>query len=275
MYGKLYLMYPGQKEFDLNVRLPSVRLLDLKSAAPAVTTSWLTLEGSDGQRLQNTSFGANVVTASFFIKGQSMADFRLIKRELQSVFYGRSLIRLRSSYEPDRVYWVQATPSEILPIQASTQSLVDFVFTNPSGMAQSVLRSDETSKSMDQLGYGDNLSIDDPLDYTFDNSEFTVFNPSDVNIDPYIQHHDLKITIKGIGEKFTLKNESNGSSITINNAMKEDDIFILNGVLPYLNNSQEIKTDFGHIELTKGLNNMQLTGLTDINIIFSFPFLYF
>lgn len=274
MYGKLYLMYPGQKEFDLNVRLPSVRLLDLKSSAPAIVGNWLTVPGSDGQRLQSTTFGATTVTASVFIDAKNMADFRIVKRQLQSMLYNRTLIRLRSSFEPDKVYWVQANPSEITPIQASSQSLVDLVFTNPSGMAQSVIRSDQLPAQIDQMGFGLNVPTND-LNYHFNASTFNVENISDVTIDPYVQHHDLKITIKGIGASFTLKNETNGTSITVKGSMKSGDVFVINGVTSYLNGKNDVETDYGYIKLDKGTNQFKLSGLTNIDIVFSFPFLYF
>ena len=84
---KLFVQPYGGQEYDLTARLPSVKFLDMKSSAPQLTGDWLTIAGSDGQRLQNATYGSNQVTVSLFIKGRNMADFRLLKAELNRVFY--------------------------------------------------------------------------------------------------------------------------------------------------------------------------------------------
>ena len=270
---QLFVQPYGGKEFDLTARLPSVVFLDMKVSAPQLTGDWLTIAGSDGQRLQNATYGANQVTVSLFIKGRNMADFRLLKAELQRIFYQRSLIRLRSSQEPYKTCWVIANPTDITPIQSSSQGMVDLMFTNPSGMAQSAIRSDELPDDLSSFGFGMNLPAK-PLSYVGTSNQFNIYNPSDVAIDPYVNHHDLVITVKGSGA-FTLTNQTNGTSITLNKAMANSDTFVLNGVIPTLNGSTDVDTDFGHIELERGDNDIRLSGLSSANVTFSFPFLYF
>ncbi|WP_375378389.1 hypothetical protein [Weissella confusa] len=82
------------------------------------------------------------------------------------------------------------------------------------------------------------------------------------------------ITVKGSGA-FTLTNQTNGTSIKLNQAMGSGDTFVLNGVIPTLNGSTDADTDFGHIELERGDNDIRLSGLSSANVTFSFPFLYF
>ncbi|MBJ7674012.1 phage tail domain-containing protein [Weissella confusa] len=270
---KLFVQPYGGQEYDLTARLPSVKFLDMKSSAPQLTGDWLTIAGSDGQRLQNATYGSNQVTVSLFIKGRNMADFRLLKAELQRIFYQRGLIRLRSSQEPYKTFWVMANPTDITPILASSQGTVDLVFTNPSGMAQSLVRSDKLPDDLDSLGFGMNLPAR-PLSYVGTSNQFNIYNPSDVAIDPYVNHHDLVITVKGSGS-FTLTNQTNGTSIKLNQAMGSGDTFVLNGVVPTLNGSTDVDTDFGHIELERGDNDIRLSGLSSANVTFSFPFLYF
>lgn len=166
-----------------------------------------------------------------------------------------------------------ANPTDITPIQASSQGTVDLVFTNPSGMAQSLVRSDKLPDDLDSLGFGMNLPAR-PLSYVGTSNQFNIYNPSDVAIDPYVNHHDLVITVKGSGA-FTLTNQTNGTSIKLNKAMANSDTFVLNGVIPTLNGSTDVDTDFGHIELERGDNDIRLSGLSSANVTFSFPFLYF
>lgn len=166
-----------------------------------------------------------------------------------------------------------ANPTDITPIQASSQGMVDLVFTNPSGMAQSLVRSDKLPDDLSSLGFGMNLPAR-PLSYVGTSNQFNIYNPSDVAIDPYVNHHDLVITVKGSGA-FTLTNQTNGTSIKLNKAMGSGDTFVLNGVVPTLNGLTDVDTDFGHIELERGDNNIRLSGLSNANVTFSFPFLYF
>ncbi|MCT0007156.1 hypothetical protein EFL93_01765 [Weissella confusa] len=170
---KLFVQPYGGQEYDLTARLPSVKFLDMKSSAPQLTGDWLTIAGSDGQRLQNATYGSNQVTVSLFIKGRNMADFRLLKAELERIFYQRSLIRLRSSQEPYKAFWVMANPTDITPIQASSQGTVDLVFTNPSGMAQSLVRSDKLPDDLGSLGFGMNLPAK-PLSYVGTSNQFNI-----------------------------------------------------------------------------------------------------
>jgi hypothetical protein len=274
-FGKLYVQRDGEEEFDLTEYLPTVKFLNLQNSAPAITGSWLSIEGSDGQRLQSTSFAASTVTISLFMRTKNMAEYRIVKNELQRIFYARTLIRLRSSYDPGRVFWVQATPSDITPIEGSSQSLVDLSFTNPSGFSQSLVRSDELPEKLSKLGFGMNIPTNKVLNYHWNQSSLNVFNPSDVGIDPYIQHHDLKIRVKGTGNNFVINNKTNNTSIKVEQALSGSDVFLLDGVLPYLNNNADVATDYGHIELAKGDNDIEITGLNNIDVTFSFPFLYF
>lgn len=270
----LFVQPQGEKEYDLTARLPSVVLLDMKSSAPQLSGNFLQIAGSDGQRLQTATYGANQVTVSLFLKGQSMADLRVLIAEVQSAFYQRRLMRLRSSMTPHRAYWVIGQPTDITPIQGTTQATVDLVFTNPSGMAQSAVRSDDLPAKVGALGIGQGIPVDD-LTYQQRGGSFKIYNPSDIAIDPYIQHHDLVISVTGVGSSFTIINKTNNTSINVTSPIRDGQTFKLNGVVPRIDGDTNIQSDFGHIELAKGYNDIQVSGLNNPVTTFSFPFLYF
>lgn len=272
--SKLYIQPLGGKEFDLKTRLPSVEFLTLKTGAPQITGDWLTVAGSDGERLNSITYGASSITVSMLIKAETISAFRVIKNELQHILYQRNFIRLRSSLEPSKVYWVLANPVDVLPLEASSWASVDFTFTNPSGMAQSIVRSDELPAKIDDLGLGMNLPAKD-LSYVSTTGQFNIYNPSDVAIDPYIQHHDLIITVTGTGSSFTLTNATNNTSIKVNSSLASGQTFKLNGVIPSINGNTQVDTDFGNIKLEQGDNDIRLSGLSGAEVTFSFPFLYF
>lgn len=270
----LFVQPQGEKEYDLTARLPSVVLLDMKSSAPQLTGNFLQIAGSDGEALISSNYNPTTVTVSLFLKGQSMADLRALIAEVQSAFYQRRLIRLRSSLTPHRAYWVIGQPTDITPIQGTTQATVDLVFTNPSGMAQSAVRSDELPAKVGALGIGQGIPVDD-LTYQQRGGSFKIYNPSDIAIDPYIQHHDLVISVTGVGSSFTITNKTNNTSINVTSPIRDGQTFKLNGVVPSIDGDTNIQSDFGHIELAKGYNDIQVSGLNNPVTTFSFPFLYF
>ena len=270
----LFVQPQGEKEYDLTARLPSVVLLDMKSSAPQLTGNFLQIAGSDGEALISSNYNPTTVTVSLFLKGKSMADLRALKAEVQSAFYQRRLTRLRSSLEPSRAYWVIGQPTDITPIQGTTQATVDLVFTNPSGMAQSAVRSDELPDKVGALGISQNIPVED-LIYKNRGGSFKIYNPSDIEIDPYIQHHDLVISVKGVGSSFSIINKTNNTSINVKSPIRDGQTFKLNGVVPSIDGNTNIKSDFGHIELAKGYNNIQVSGLNNPVTTFSFHFLYF
>lgn len=271
---KLYIQPYNQDEFDLKNRLPSVEFLNLTSQAPQINGDWLTVAGSDGQQLNTLTYGATTVTLSLLIRAETMSAFRIAKNELQRIFYQRQFIRLRSTLEPGRCYWVVANPVDITPAEGSSWGAVNLTFTNPSGMAQSIVRSDELPAEASQLAYGMNLPAKD-LSYVGKNERFNIYNPSDVAIDPYIQHHDLIITVTGVGSSFTLTNATNNTSIKVNSSLASGQTFKLDGVIPSINGNTQVDTDFGNIKLEQGDNDIRLSGLSNAKVTFSFPFLYF
>ncbi|MDT3394504.1 MAG: phage tail family protein, partial [Bacillota bacterium] len=141
---------------------------------------------------------------------------------------------------------------------------------------QSLVKSDELQfiydEELSQIGM--NLPNGEDLHYRFKQTRFKVYNPSDVVVDPYWQKHELDIIIKGQGTP-TITNLTNGYGVVMNRALTANDILIWNGVRPLLNGTTcERATNHGHIQLEKGWNDISVTGLSNIDITFSFPFMY-
>lgn len=287
----LFVMKKGHEEINLTARLPAVDLLEVNSGAPQLNPTYTGIAGSDGQLLQSVAFNSSTFTVSLLIKGNSRSDFNLIKSELQKELYARVPIRLRSSFEPAKAVWVVANPTEITPLSNSDQGMVNFGFTVISGMRTTPFRSDELESNKELLTVGMGLpDMDNLPEYRFYSQEFDVFNPSDVEIDPYIQHHDLVITFKGKARGILVENTTNGTSFQINPdqvktgdnswqikpVLEQGDVVTMDGITPFKNGEcGNVRTDFGHLVLAKGNNHIKLTGLTNCDVTFSFPFLYF
>ena len=274
MSGHLYIKPQNGDEFDLTQVIPEVSMLSLTNSSPQITPTYLKLAGSDGERIQNVAFDANTVTANVLVRAQNAAEFKLIAGSIYRLLMGRETVRLRDDIEPNKCSYVIPKPFEITPAEGSHENVLAIPFDNPTGFRYSLAPSDQLDSTTDGLGFGMNLP-DTDTPYTFTTSNFNVYNPSDIAIDPYINHHLLKITVQGTGS-FTLTNTTNGTSIQVTHSLVTGDTFVLDGVRSYLNgNADGLETDFGHIQLEKGNNEIAITGLSNPNITFSFPFIYF
>lgn len=271
-----FVMRKGHDELNLSDKLPSVRFLELNVGAPQLTPTYNSIQGSDGQLLQTVSFNSSTAVASFFIEGRNRSEFNLAKSALQRELYARAPIRIRSSDDPGKAMWVLANPTDINPLANSDDAKIDLAFTIVSGTKLTPFNSDELVENQDKLSFGMNLDLDNLPSYHFNSNNFNVFNPSDLEIDPYIQHHQLVWTIKGTGQSVTVSNATNGTSFTANTNLGSSDTLTMNGITLAKNGTQGgIDTDFGHIILARGDNNITITGLSNVDVTVSFPFLYF
>ncbi|CAK1225704.1 hypothetical protein R54839_PPFHFPJH_00182 [Fructobacillus fructosus] len=273
----LFVMKKGHDEINLTARLPAVDLLEVNTGAPQLNPTYTGIAGSDGQLLQSVAFNSSTFTVSLLIKGNNRSDFNLIKAELQKELYARVPIRLRSSFEPAKAVWVVANPTDITPLANSDTGTVNLAFTVISGLRMTPFRSDELADNQELLSVGMGFpDMDNLPNYHFTSEEFDVFNPSDIEIDPYIQHHDLVIKLSGNTSGFKVENQTNGTSFTVNGQVNKDDKLVMDGITLFKNGEAgNVLTDFGHLVLAKGNNHIKLTGLADSDVTFSFPFLYF
>lgn len=272
---EFYIKYPGKDEVTLSSLMPNVHLLDMITDSPEIDATYLDMAGSDGERLENVRFKANTVTANLLIVADDVKHFKLVKSQLFSVFYLRELIRIRSSDEPGKAAYVLPQPVDVTPFDMQSSGVVALKFTNPMGYRVSPFLSDEISLHQDMLQFGMGLNPDVLPGYRFEQAEFDILNPSHLTIDPYFQHHNLKIYVKGVGSNFEILNETNNTSIYIGHPLYDKDTFLLDGIRPTINGDTNISSNFGHIELSKGVNHFKIKGLANPICRVSFPFLYF
>lgn len=74
------------------------------------------------------------------------------------------------------------------------------------------------------------LGLDHAPVYHFTTSNFQVFNPSDIAIDPYGQKHDLQIVCHFNGSSMKITNSTNGSEWEYQKASNGSETIILNGI---------------------------------------------
>lgn len=271
---KLFAKVDGQSfEFD---EMDGLHFLGLRVDAPQTRTNLQSNDYQDGSRQQGPIlFGTRTVAADFYFEANDLHDFELATQEIWRRLYSRNLIELRWSRMPGIKMAVIAKPFEQTRLNWGDMKFT-VEFDMPAGYRQSLVKSDQLQfiydEELSQIGM--NLPNGEDLHYRFKQTRFKVYNPSDVVIDPYWQKHDLDIIIKGQGTP-TITNLTNNYGIILNRALTVNDTLIWHGVRPLLNGAScERATNHGHLQLEKGWNDISITGLSNIDVTFSFPFLY-
>ena len=272
---KLYVKKDGESEFEINDKISGIEAMGITKVAPQLTPISKQVVGSDGELTYGAYYGASTVKAKVYLAGKDVYDYKLLVSELYRLLYSRKPIRIRDEAEPNICYWVYVKPMTITTINF-THGTADIEFTNPSGFRYSLKNSDELSGTDYQFGMNatNNDSIHGEIKYKFDSNNFWIYNDSDITVDPYINRHNLKVTLKCNG-KPKIENQTTGTSIAVNNNISTNNTFVLNGVDSFLDDKDYgVNTDLGYLTLAPGWNNINISGASDIDVKFSFPFIY-
>lgn len=278
MNSWLRIKIGNDDEFDANSITKDLQFLEL-TTTPQFANTYQNITGVNGSIYTTGQFNKSTVNLKFVVYFRDWADFDLAKHDIYRTFLTKDIIRVRCDTAPNKVYYCRSNQFDI---QIKKVGDLGVVFTvpldNSSGLAYSICNSDEIS-NLEKSGnwsYGMNIPNNYPLNYHFTNTNnFTVYNPSDVDINPYLQNDKLSIQVKFTGDNITIKNNTNGSNWTYNKKGNGSDTILINGVNSSLNGNPCSKdTNFGHIQLDKGANDIVISGANTSDITFSFPFVY-
>lgn len=271
---KLYMKIGDEAEFDIADKVKGLKYLGDDSTL-ASTNQLLQIPGIDGAVSQYKTYSNYQVPAKFFLRFENWQDYKLAKHQINRLFSSRKLIRIRTDVEPAMVRFVMPNPPEIAPTEAGAH-YTSFTenFDNPSGYRYSLYRSDSLPNIANGWQFGMNLPKTLPS-YHFTSKSFKVYNASDIAIEPYKQKHDLRILFKFSGSQMKITNKTNGSSYTYKNSSNGNDQIILDGIRTTLNgNPASANTDYGTVTLETGWNDIDVSGADNVDITFSFPFIY-
>lgn len=268
----------NQDEIDINTITPDLHFVELDTT-PAFSNSYQNMNGVNGSIYTTSQFDKTTVNLKFLIRFKDWQDLDLAKHDIYRFFMTKDIIRVRCNTAPNKVYYCRAMPFKIAPTKVGSAGAVfTLPLDNPSGLSYSIAPSDEivNINENDNWSYGMNIPSNKQLKYHFRNTnKFTVYNPSDIAINPYLQNDKLSISVKFTGNDITIKNTTNGSNWSYNKSGNGSDTLLINGVTSSLNGNPCSKdTNYGHIQLDKGDNNFEITGANSSDIVFSFPFVY-
>lgn len=254
--------------------LYGLQFLDMYVSAPVITQNYFTNPGMDGLIEAGTAtFGMRTVSVNFLFKGNDLFDFELGCKAIHAFLFEREAYYIRSTLMPGFRYKVVAKPYDPTRINMTDMTFA-VEFDLPTGFREAFKETLEAPFTFDAEAWqmGMNLPTDD-LSYVFNTAQFSVYNASDIEINP-LKHHLMDIALTCVGMP-TITNLTTGDVFTLNRAMTASDALLLSGFDPYLNNVRCGRdTNHGVITLAKGWNQFAISGCTNPVTAINTRFLY-
>lgn len=269
-----FAISPDGKEWTSDYDVPDLTNIYCYSAPgvqPATMSDNLRKVGlQDGSRLLSTTYSTRELTMRLISYGNfSESDVMLGYDALQRFLVSRDAYWICFANWPQRMYYVKAKMSA--PTYTSmTGWSVDVTFTDLIGLSRSVGTTGDYANMV--LGFGNNEPLDRPQ-YSFTTNSFTVYNTSDVRIDPERRGHPFVLTLEGSSNgNMKITNKTTGEYVTrsgmlTTNKDGESETertnfsgkWVLDGVRKTLNGeSDNIHCDSGVLTLAKGPNEFQI-----------------
>lgn len=222
---------------------------------------------NDGEYLLSSSYAQRELKVLAVFDGRSKEDVSLAFDALQRYFVSRDPYWICFDNWPQRIYYVKVTNIEQTNL-TDWGFAVEITFIDQIGLSRSVGTTTDWPDSC--VGFGNNEPLKMPK-YTFNTSDFNVWNASDVLIDPDRRGHPFKMTLKGSsGGKMKITNQTTGTSIGRDKDW--NGTWVLDGVNPELDGKGDLlNTDKGVITLANNSNNhFQISNFSG-QISFDFP----
>lgn len=235
------------------------------------TNNTKTIGFQDGERLISSSFASRELKFKLFYDGVDVEDAMLAFESAQRFLVARDAYWITFSDWQDKMYYGLAEMGD--PEYTSSAWTCEVTFTDLMGLSRSIGTS--LSPVEDMWGVNNNIPNNgDYPAYKFSSSSFTVYNPSDIMIDPERRGHEFTLVLNGSsGGNFKITNKTTGDYISRKDGFSGT--WKLEGCIPTLNDNGDQKnitgTHGGVIKLQIEKNEFQVENFSG-NISFDFPF---
>lgn len=240
------------------------RAPDVQPANPSDTMKKIGLQ--DGSSLISTTYNSRELKFELIYDGVDETDAMLAWEAAQRFLVSRDAYWITFSNWLNRMYYGKAK------LAAPTYSnekcwTCEVTFTDFIGLSRSI---GTTLDYPDQVwGVNSNLPENIDLQYKFTTNDFSVYNLSDVVIDPEWRGHPFKLTLQGESNGNLKITNKAGGSIYKKSAF--NGTFVLDGVNPECNGQGcLLDTDCGLIALVMGKNDFHIDNFSG-TITFEFP----
>ncbi|MHC9533137.1 phage tail domain-containing protein [Dellaglioa sp. L3N] len=262
----------GGKEFNLTDLL-SLDLIEVDLSSPSYSSNNISRKGIDGELPINGSYAPLKLDIKFKLKAHDNYDYHMILREANDILCGNKPYYIIHEKSPGMMYAVDSCDISRSRTSANRAD-VTLSFNIYKGFSESLgTMLDMFNYDAEKWQIGQNLPNGEDLQYVFQRNSFSVYNASSFEVNPLMGHQlDIALTCEGMP---TIRNVTNGSSISFKKQVTKSNVLLLNGVYPYLDDKRcGRNTDHGIIKLAKGWNNIKITNANNVNIAFNFHYLY-
>lgn len=269
------------KLFDQSMNeiiLPGVTWLEF--TPEPVTAERYTEKVYNGDIQLGKSTNSRLIRVRLKYQSADYLGYKLMRNELYAVLNPLKDMWAIDVEVPGIMWKVDVEEFELERV-SGTVGHVSLVFYSASTYARSIGTSlDEFTYDSGLWGYGMGLQSDaSTQDYIHSITDFSIYNPSNVEIDP--REHDLKITLTSVsatGTDIHITNATTGEVWRYQDKLNVGDIIIIDGVITNKNGTNAVGftgPSFGLISLAEENNEISITGITgEFEITFEFPFLY-
>lgn len=273
MLEKVYLL-KGSQTVEIGEYL-NVKVLGFKREAPNLESQYISFEGSDGSDLVSSVYKTFILSMGMYIRSENDYDFELKLNNILTFFYDREPYYLVREKEPGKRYKVMPLPYDESKLNDNNGTIkIDFeVFEGHAESLATTLSGEGFNDNIFQFGQG--LPMED-YEYQHKTNNFVIYNAGDFTVDP--REHELKIIVKGVSEGgLNIFNKTTGERFIYNGSLysTKGEVLTVEGVYPYKNGVNfGINTNGGLISLVPGVNEIEVTNITRVDVGFDFRFLY-
>lgn len=245
----------------------------IKTAPANYVSRDIIRDGIDGSIALDGYFSPYQLEITFVMQGSDIYDYHLFEREIREFLNVKKMYYVFHDKMPGIRFPVNGC-SVSLERKYKKNAVVTITWNVYKGFSESLGTTlDMFTYDTEKWQIGQNLPNGEDLQYVFQRNSFSVYNASSFEVNPLMGHQfDIALTCDGMP---TIRNVTNGSSISLKKQVAKSNIFLVNGVYPYLDNQRCGRdTNHGIVKLGPGWNKFEITGATNINVAFNFRYMY-
>lgn len=259
----------------IDIKDYGLRCLKYFVPPPSINHVTEQLDGLDGELYLESSYTDRTIRTELSLKGASSKDLKKLKTKFNRLFARKEELFIIFKDEPHRRYRVLLSNVPEWDAAGIRLASTTLEFKMPGIYVESpgTTLNQSYNDYYYPIGEGKIDEGDPAIEYTFNQSSFSVFNDSDVPVDP--RNMELAIEFKGASTNLSIKNLTTGDEWKHTGSTVAGDVIRLEGVRS-LKNGQSIfkNTNKKLITLAPDWNEFEITGATDFTISFDFRFYY-
>lgn len=257
----------------LSEEIPGIKVQEFYKPSANQLGIFVDQDGSGAKVNRGMLLHSNTPWVDLIVEAKDLVDYHLMVEELDRLIFQDMPYFIWSDMYPGRRFCVTPIPFERDREYYKVAKIhIEFdLFKGYSESKGTTLDPFTYDSELWQVGM--NLPNGEDLPYIFTSNSFKIYNAGNIEVDA-ARLHECSIVMSAVGSP-VIQNLSTGDEFRYLKNLKKDDVLLLDGVHPYLNNAKCGRdTNFGYLRLKQGWNDILVSGCTNINIAFAFRYLY-